>query len=77
MEYKAIYKCRLCGKTYHNGAAAGQKVATRIMAELVAGIIPTRPMAPTKKEMHCCGGEHAGSLGLADFQGWKAVGGHD
>lgn len=70
MEYKAIYKCRLCGRTYHNGTTTGQEVATRCMAQLVVGILPTEPMAPLMTEMHYCGG---GSLGLADFQGWHTT----
>jgi hypothetical protein len=71
MEYKAIYKCRLCGETYADGCTTGRKVAERCMAELVVGVISTQPLAPTMTTAHNCGGDHAGSLGLADFQGWK------
>lgn len=71
MEYKAIYKCRLCGEVYKNGVTTGQDMAMRCMAELVCGIRGTVPIAPTMTETHYCGGDYAGSLGLADFQGWK------
>lgn len=71
---KAIYKCRLCGETYHNGGYAGKKVAERLMVELNVGLVSTEPMAPTKTETHACGGNHAGSLGLADFLGWQEEG---
>lgn len=70
-EYKAIYKCRLCGQVFHNGTSTGEKLATRCMVEMVAGICGTVAMAPRMHETHYCGGQHAGSLGLADFQGWK------
>lgn len=69
---KAIYKCRLCGETYHNGGYACKEVAARCMVELNVGLVSTAPMAPTMTETHHCGGDHAGSLGLADFQGWQA-----
>ena len=72
MLYKAIYKCRLCGETYHNGTKTGEEIATACMAELNAGLVNTRPMAPARTETHHCGGDYAGSLGLADFHGWEA-----
>lgn len=72
MTYKAIYKCRLCGEVYESGATTGKEVAERCMVELNVGIRGTVPMAPTMTETHDCGGDHAGSLGLADFQGWEA-----
>lgn len=68
---KAIYKCRLCGELYHNGAYAGENVAERCMFELNVGLVSLAPMAPRMTETHHCGGAHAGSLGLADFQGWE------
>jgi hypothetical protein len=72
MEHKAIYKCRLCGQTYASGAVTGKDVAERCMVELTLGIRGTVPLAPTMHETHDCGGRYAGSLGLADFQGWEA-----
>lgn len=74
MEYKAIYKCRLCGEIYATGAPASKKVAEACMVELNVGICGTVPAAPTATETHYCGGQHAGSMGLADFQGWKKTG---
>ena len=69
--YKATYKCRLCGEVYQSGATTGKEMAERCMVELVCGIRGTVPLAPTMTETHGCGGNHAGSLGLADFQGWE------
>ena len=68
---KAIYKCRLCGAVYCNGATTGEAIATACMEELHAGLCGTVPMAPRMTETHRCGGPFAGSLGLADFQGWR------
>lgn len=70
-EYKALYKCRLCGEVFQNGVTTGENMAERCMIELNAGLVCTVPMAPTMTETHNCGGDHAGSLGLADFLGWK------
>ena len=72
MVYKAIYKCRLCGETYSNETTTGREMATACMAELNVGICGTVALAPTMTETHYCGGDHAASLGLADFQGWEA-----
>lgn len=69
MEYKAVYRCRLCGKEYQTGATAGEVIANACMYELAAGLSGTVPMAPRKIEPHCC---PDGSLGVADFLGWKA-----
>lgn len=68
---KAIYKCRLCGKVYHNDTETGEKVALDCITEMAIGIRVYRPQAPQMTEPHFCGGDHAGSLGLADFQGWQ------
>ena len=73
MEYKAVYKCRLCGETYISWATGDKKVAEACMVELTMGIKGTVPLTPTLTETHDCGGEHDGSLGLADFQGWEAT----
>ena len=69
--YKAIYKCRLCGAVYHNGTCTGEKIATICMQQINVGISGIVPDAPRVTETHYCGGQFAGSMGLADFQGWK------
>lgn len=71
MAYRAIYKCRLCGETYAAAQVAGKDIADMCMTELVTGIRGTIPGAPTITDAHYCGGDHAGALGLADFQGWE------
>lgn len=67
---KAVYKCRMCGKTY-TVQQAGKDIAKMCMIELVAGVRGSVPGAPSIIDMHHCGGEHDGDLGLADFQGWE------
>lgn len=71
MAYKAIYKCRLCGEVYTGIHMESGDVTHLCMTELVAGIRGTIPGAPTITDTHHCGGDHAGALGLADFQGWE------
>lgn len=73
MEYKAIYKCRLCGAVYHSGATTGQEIAEQHMLDLSVGLVCIIPMAPRQIEIHRCGGKYTGSLGAADFCGWQGV----
>ena len=71
---KAIYKCRLCGKVYHStapGCTAEKDRAAVCMVQLHVGVVGIVAPAPTMTETHHCRGDHAGSLGLADFQGWE------
>ena len=72
MEYKAVYKCRLCGAVYENGATTGTDMARLTITELTCGLVCTLPMAPRMTETHDCAGGYTGSMGVADFQGWKA-----
>lgn len=69
MQYKAVYRCRLCGKEYRPGITTDQAMAVAHMEELAAGLCGTVPVAPRLTEPHPC---HDGSLGVADFLGWKA-----
>lgn len=43
------------------------------MIELTCDIRGTVPMAPTITDVHDCSGEYAGSMGLADFIGWRKM----
>lgn len=70
MTLGACYKCRLCGQKFLGGKA-GEEVAERCMEMLHVGLLNPEPMAPTMTTTHRCGGDHAGSLGLADFLGWE------
>lgn len=79
MEYKARYKCRLCGEVFRNTVCTEKKTAQECIVAVCLGIVHTDPLAPQLYETHDCKGTHAGSLGLAEFQGWEAVhvGTHD
>lgn len=68
---RAMYKCRLCGEKYPNGTHAGREIALRCMIAQDAGVQGVVPMAPSMTETHTCGGDHAGSLGVADFLGFE------
>lgn len=69
--YKAIYKCRLCGKVYRNGVETSESAALNATAMIAAGVKIHEPLAPTPMEIHRCLGNYAGRIGLADFQGWE------
>lgn len=68
---RAVYKCRLCGEIYQAGPIVSVDIAARCMVELNAGLVCVQPAAPTMTITHFCGGDRAGAMGLADFQGWQ------
>ncbi len=74
MEYRTKYKCRLCCEEFYGPASTTDlDTAVTAMVHLVVGIRGVHPLAPPLTKAHECGGDHKGSLGLADFQGWEAV----
>ena len=71
-EYKAIYKCRLCGEEFED-FTTGEELAQAInMALAVCGNTNHVKCARNlyKNTMHYC---KDGSFGFADFQGFKKV----
>ena len=68
---KAVYKCRLCGEVFTDGNSRSRKAARTCMVYLHAGVVGIEPTAPSMTTTHTCGGSYFGSLGVADFQGWK------
>lgn len=70
MEYRAIYKCRLCGNKYSCTATGNKDIAYRTVVELTVLGYSTEPQAPTMTAPHPC---PSGSIGVADFQGWEKV----
>ena len=64
---KAIYKCRLCGETFHNETIDGADEAREIATDIVNSNV-SRGLWLTA--FHCCGD---GSLGVSDFQGFKTL----
>lgn len=68
MTYRAIYRCKLCGRTFHNGKTTNDKdLAYDALEELHAGICGTVPARPRETETHRCEG---GRLGYAYFLGY-------
>lgn len=68
---RALYKCRMCGEVFTDGNSCSAKRARTCMVYLHAGVVGIEPAAPAMTTTHTCGGSRAGSLGLADFQGWE------
>lgn len=72
MTYKAMYKCRLCGETFEDGATNSEGVATMTAIEIsMNGVSRGRGNPLGEKETHCC---PDGSIGYADFLGFKMEG---
>ena len=72
-EYRAIYKCRLCGEEFVSAVTGNADIAIKHMVIVTSGYNPTEYIgAPiTEKIMHSCKG---GAMGLADFLGSRKVG---
>lgn len=69
--YKAVYKCRMCGERYTTGKPVKCETAIAAMNCLALDIKGVIPETPQPTITHICGGDHASSMGLADFQGWE------
>ena len=71
-EYVAVYKCRLCGETFTDSLISEEESEVCLMAfEKGKAHYPSRSgrnnIYKHKGHYHC----KDGSLGLADFQGFK------
>ena len=78
-EYRAIYKCRLCGEEFYNAGTSCEDTASKATMYTVlesSGITPQFESrnAPIQFELHNC---KDGRYGMADFQGMKKVGDSD
>ena len=74
-EYRAIYKCRLCGEEFERGAIPSVDAAIENMVNITYGYMTdkySKGMQVKERFMHSC---KDGSLGLSDFLGFKEVGG--
>ena len=73
--YRAIYKCRLCGKVFFNAGTDCKDTASKAAMYTVlesSGITPQFefPDAPTQFDFHNC---KDGGYGMSDFLGMKKV----
>ena len=72
-EYRAIYKCRLCGEEFEKGATPNIDVAISRMVNITHGYMSDKYYTGIQVKdtfMHSC---KDGSLGLADFLGFRKV----
>lgn len=67
-EYRATYKCRLCGETF-TGAITGKKIAKTEALMIACG--SSGEYGTQRKMIHDCDDGH---IGLADFLGFQKVG---
>lgn len=70
MEYRTVFKCRLCGECYEGGCTGSEKVVFNATLSACLGIPSKDPQAPCMTEVHSC---KDGGIGVADFQGFKKV----
>lgn len=77
-EYRAIYKCRLCGTVFvHHAHANDEDEAAKKIVDFAlfySGADVHRRKIPLILQFHKCSDA---SYGVADFQGMKKVGGSD
>ena len=71
-EYRAIYKCRLCGEEFVSASTTNSNIAIKHMLNVTTGYEINEFMGATITElsMHSC---KDGSMGLADFLGFRKV----
>lgn len=68
-EYRATYKCRLCGKEIITVfVATNRALAAETATALVEGVDIDDPLAPVMQKVHYCDN---GGIGISDFQGWR------
>ena len=69
-EYRAIYKCRLCGEEFESGATTSTDVVIKNMLNATIGyeIKQWIGVPISEKSMHNC---KDGSFGLAYFMGFR------
>lgn len=72
--YQAVYKCRLCGKEILDKKIKIRKIEdftiTNILAQKEQTVFYGKPNNVDLHRMHDCAN---GSLGFADFQGFKKM----
>lgn len=68
MEYRAIYKCRLCGNKFSCTKTGNEDIVTKNVIELTSLGYSLGAMMPSMTSPHLC---PSGSWGIADFQGWE------
>lgn len=71
-EYRAIYKCRLCGEEFVSGATTSIDVVIKNMLNVTIRYEIKQWIGTpvTEISMHSC---KDGSMGLADFLGFRKV----
>ena len=69
MEYRTLFKCRLCGELYEDGATMSKNIA--LNATILASLGKSEINDPSLYGVHCC---KNGGYGISDFLGFVAEG---
>ena len=70
-EYRAIYKCRLCGQEYETAIATDMATVKEYIIQALTGYDTGRlncKKTPSETEVHDC---KNGSIGIASFLGFR------
>lgn len=71
IEYRGVFKCRLCGETYESGCTGSEDIALQsVISVCIDGLKPPCPQSPHIRALHSC---KDGSIGVSDFQGFRKV----
>lgn len=63
--YKAVYKCRCCGKVFDSPMRTGKNTAVNSIMSMCVGSVFQNVRI---NDLHLC---ENGNIGLADFIGWQ------
>lgn len=66
MEYRTMYKCRLCGEIFPCHVTMDRQIAIKGICSCISGIDFKDGIKPNMHEIHAC---KDGNMGVADFIG--------
>ena len=70
IEYRAVFKCRICGELFMGVVTGSRKTAERATLNASLGV-SSIPMTPHMYDIHYC---EDGGIGIADFHGFMKIG---
>ncbi len=70
MEFRTMYKCRLCGEIYPHSVTMDRHIAFKAIASCLLDTEFKDGIKPALHELHSCKDEN---MGIADFIGVKVI----
>lgn len=72
-EYRAIYKCRMCGEEFENGRTKGESIANSCVIAISVLGDTIKCKSPVNLHEHYVHNCKDGSFGFSDFIGMRKV----